>query len=92
MGGYLHISMHRIFCNDLADALPVMLFISIEKASICPFRAFRYPDSVETPFTVPVLARTLLCASVLRIRLLSVPSIPASGNDSSNGRYILGFL
>ena len=41
MGGYLHISMHRIFCNDLADALPVMLFISIEKASICPFRAFR---------------------------------------------------
>jgi hypothetical protein len=33
--------MHRIFCNDLADSLPVILFISIEKARICPFCAFR---------------------------------------------------
>ena len=41
------------------------------------------PESEETPITEPVLARTLLSASVPAMRFCSVPSTPAMGRAGS---------
>jgi arabinofuranosyltransferase len=67
------------------SAVVSKLLARIEKTSRSPSAVVTYPDSARTFDIDPLFARALPSAAVPFMRLESVPSLPATGSEASNG-------